>query len=82
MFNEVKFDQINEAYIKLKSHIYYDSTELFQRIKLAEFEALKQNATLIPIKHEVKNIEDNVNAKLNVHCLPINWTIIQWRKFA
>lgn len=65
MNNKVSIDQINEAYIKLKSHIYYDSTELFQRINLAEFEALKQNPTLIPIKHEVKDIEDNVNEKLN-----------------
>lgn len=30
--------EIIEAYIKLKSHIYYDTTELFQRRALAEFE--------------------------------------------
>jgi hypothetical protein len=31
-------EELKNAYIKLKSHIYYDTTELFQRKKLAEFE--------------------------------------------
>ncbi len=35
---EVTKEILKEAYIKLKSHIYYDTTELFQRKKLAEFE--------------------------------------------
>lgn len=34
----VNFEDIKSAYIKLKSHIYYDTTELFQRKKLAIFE--------------------------------------------
>jgi hypothetical protein len=37
MFDVTK-EELKEAYIKLKSHIYYDTTELFQRKKLAEFE--------------------------------------------
>ena len=35
---KVSKEELKEAYIKLKSHIYYDTTELFQRKKLAEFE--------------------------------------------
>lgn len=31
-------EELRAAYIKLKSHIYYDTTELYQRKKLAEFE--------------------------------------------
>lgn len=36
--NEISKDELIKAYIKLKSHIYYDTNELFQRRKLAEFE--------------------------------------------
>ncbi len=36
--SKISKEDIKEAYIKLKSHIYYDTTELFQRRKLAEFE--------------------------------------------
>lgn len=35
---KISKEEIKEAYIKLKSYIYYDTTELFQRRKLAEFE--------------------------------------------
>ena len=35
----ISFDEIKSAYIKLKSHIYYDTSELFQRKKLAIFES-------------------------------------------
>lgn len=35
---KISKEELKEAYIKLKSHIYYDTTELFQRRKLAEFE--------------------------------------------
>ena len=35
---KISKEEIVEAYIKLKSHIYYDTTELFQRRALAEFE--------------------------------------------
>jgi hypothetical protein len=31
-------DELKEAYIKYKAHVYHDTTELFQRRKLAEFE--------------------------------------------
>ncbi len=31
-------DELKEAYIKYKAHIYHDSSELYQRRKLAEFE--------------------------------------------
>lgn len=36
--NKITLDELKNAYVKLKSHIYYDTTELFQRRKLAEFE--------------------------------------------
>lgn len=36
--SKITKEELKEAYIKLKSHIYYDTTELFQRRKLAEFE--------------------------------------------
>lgn len=35
---EITKSQIIDAFHKLKSHIYYDTSELFQRRKLAEFE--------------------------------------------
>lgn len=35
---KLTFEELKLAYIKLKSHIYYDTTELFQRKKLAIFE--------------------------------------------
>lgn len=31
-------DELKEAYIKYKAHVYHDTTELYQRRKLAEFE--------------------------------------------
>ena len=31
-------EELKEAYIKFKAHVYHDTTELFQRRKLAEFE--------------------------------------------
>ncbi|MFN9109169.1 MAG: RNA-directed DNA polymerase, partial [Bacteroidota bacterium] len=31
-------DELKEAYIKYKAHVYHDSSELYQRRKLAEFE--------------------------------------------
>jgi len=36
--SKITKEELKEAYIKLKSHIYYDTTELYQRRKLAEFE--------------------------------------------
>lgn len=36
--SKITKEELKVAYIKLKSHIYYDTTELFQRRKLAEFE--------------------------------------------
>lgn len=36
--SKITIEELKEAYIKLKSHIYHDTTELFQRRKLAEFE--------------------------------------------
>jgi hypothetical protein len=36
--SKISKEELKEAYIKLKSHIYYDTTELYQRRKLAEFE--------------------------------------------
>lgn len=75
MFKEVTIDQINEAYIKLKSHIYYDTTELFQRIKLAEFETHKQNPTLAQIRYKVEDIEENVYSKLNELRIALNGDI-------
>ena len=36
--SKISKEELKAAYIKLKSHIYYDTTELFQRRKLAEFE--------------------------------------------
>lgn len=36
--SKISKEELVTAYIKLKSHIYYDSSELFQRRKLAEFE--------------------------------------------
>lgn len=36
---KLTFEELKLAYIKLKSHIYYDTTELFQRKKLAIFES-------------------------------------------
>lgn len=36
--SKISKEELQEAYIKLKSHIYHDTTELFQRRKLAEFE--------------------------------------------
>jgi hypothetical protein len=35
----VSKEELKEAYIKYKSYVYHDSSELFQRKKLAEFEA-------------------------------------------
>lgn len=35
---KLSLEELKLAYIKLKSHIYYDTTELFQRKKLAIFE--------------------------------------------
>ena len=35
---KLTLEELKLAYIKLKSHIYYDTTELFQRKKLAIFE--------------------------------------------
>lgn len=35
---KISKDELKEAYIKYKAHVYYDTTELFQRRKLAEFE--------------------------------------------
>lgn len=36
--SKISKEEVKAAYVKLKSHIYYDTTELFQRRKLAEFE--------------------------------------------
>ncbi len=36
--SKISKEELKVAYIKLKSHIYYDTSELFQRRKLAEFE--------------------------------------------
>lgn len=36
--SKITKDELKEAYIKLKSNIYYDTSELYQRRKLAEFE--------------------------------------------
>lgn len=36
--SKISKEELKEAYIKLKSYIYYDTTELFQRKKIAEFE--------------------------------------------
>jgi len=30
-------DELKEAYIKYKAHVYHDTSELYQRRKLAEF---------------------------------------------
>lgn len=38
MPQKISIEEIKEAYTKLKSYIYYDTSELFQRRKLAEFE--------------------------------------------
>ena len=35
---KITIDELKEAYIKSKAHVYHDTTELFQRRKLAEFE--------------------------------------------
>ena len=35
---DYSYDEVLEAYIKLKTYIYYDSTNLFMRKQLAEFE--------------------------------------------
>ena len=37
--DKITKDELREAYIKYKAHVYYDTTELFQRRKLAEFES-------------------------------------------
>lgn len=36
---EVTLEQLKSAYLKYKAYIYHDTTELFQRQKLADFEA-------------------------------------------
>lgn len=38
--DEITWSDLKKAYIKYKSYIYYDTTELFQRKKLAEFESM------------------------------------------
>jgi len=35
---KISKEEVKEAYIKYKAYVYYDTTELFQRRKLAEFE--------------------------------------------
>lgn len=35
---EYTFEEIKEAYLKLRTYIYYDSSNLFMRVSLAEFE--------------------------------------------
>ena len=35
--SKISKEEVKAAYVKLKSHIYYDTTELFQRRKLAEY---------------------------------------------
>jgi len=37
-YHHTLLDEIREAYLKYKSYVYYDSSELFQREKLAEYE--------------------------------------------
>ncbi len=39
MRERISWQDVQEAYIKYKSFIYYDTSELFQRMKLAEFES-------------------------------------------
>ena len=36
--HKITKEELKEAYIKYKAHVYHDTTELFQRRKLAEFE--------------------------------------------
>jgi hypothetical protein len=39
--------QIKEAYIKLKTYIYYDNTDLLLRRKLVEFESNKTKEDIV-----------------------------------
>src|SRR5580658_4029364 len=64
---EISKEQLIQAYFKLKSHIYYDTTELFQRRLLAEFETnLLTNRFLdkVPAPYGDKPFGFNIDSKL------------------
>ncbi len=60
-----KKEQVKNAYLKLKSHVYYDSSELFQRKQIAIFETgLDENnpfRTAPHIYHKFKDILSDIN---------------------
>lgn len=64
--SKISKEELKTAYIKLKSHIYYDTTELFQRRKLAEFETgLLADDHLFSVKKmPYANGTFNINIKL------------------
>ena len=54
---KISIDDVKEAYIKYKAYIYHDTSELFQRRKLAEFETnLLSNDFLFGSKHYIRDV--------------------------
>lgn len=73
---ECQLEEVREAYIKLKSYIYYDNTDLLLRRSLVEFESNRPKGDFLSNRFgspkgykglknlEIKSISDFVEAKL------------------